>query len=197
MKDFKYYVIFGISLIAFVYVAVFMPSIPLKEEHADEQWYSDAENQTDFFENGIQDLDIVKQRYNGKIEFSTLNVDLNVSIGMLKSIYTNYSNTVNEYDKNKVKLFEEYGIDNYIEFDALYSSVESIISDNKDAKIKTVQVLNNSIIQSDNGIIFNVDVTYTNDKKQTLIVVFYNEEHMLEAINGPKTTFKILPKVEG
>lgn len=198
MKDFKYYVIFLIALLIFIYVAAFMPAIPLLENHESDLWYADASEQTYFYEHGIDNINILQEKYKGKIEFGEMKANLTIAMGYLESMYEDYENTREVYGNSRTILFEDLGIESYIEFDLLYNAQEKIFTNKPKLKIETVKIEEESIQPYSDGIRFCVKVVYTDSTEQILNVDWYNEEKLLDNTNNSvKSTFKILPKVEG
>lgn len=201
MKDFKYYVIFGISLMAFIYVVIFMPSVTLLEDHSEELWFSDGENITEFYESGIQGIEKMQNVYKGNVKFSDMQMQLNISIGALQSLSSVYNNTQETYSANKVKFYEEFGITNYIEYSMLCDSMKEIFDKNPNDRVLSARALTDTIIDNANGLIFDIQVLYTSGNVQSFVVTFYNhEQEQLESQTSEytfPTIIKILPKVEG
>lgn len=201
MKDFKYFVIFGISLVLCIYVVVFMPSVDLLEDYSDELWYHEAENITEFYENGIVGVDLLNETYKGEISLGHLRGQLNLSIGLLQQIHTVYEETKESYEANKQYFYENFGIENYIEYNMLYTAIKEVYVKDANDVVDNAHIVANSIKQVDNGTLINVNVTYTSGNTLTLIVLLYNKEQQpLEGVDSTNvfpTILRILPKVEG
>ena len=201
MKDFKYFVIFGISLVLCIYVVVFMPSVDLLEDYSDELWYHEAENITEFYENGIVGVDLLNETYKGEISLGHLRGQLNLSIGLLQQIHTVYEETKESYEANKQYFYENFGIENYIEYNMLYTAIKEVYVKDANDVVDNAHIVANSIKQVDNGTLINVNVTYTSGNILTLIVLLYNKEQQpLEGVDSTNvfpTILRILPKVDG
>lgn len=201
MKDFKYFVIFGISLAICVYVVGFMPSVQLLEDHSHEHWFSEAENLTEFYLEGVQGTEKIEQIYDGNILFSDLKMQLDISIGKMQELHSKLANNQEVYEANKMQLYSDFGILNYIEYDMLCDSMKEIFDKNENDKVLSANIVENSINQNDFGDIFEVQIIYTSGNSQRLVVTFYNEEQ--ELLNKQEqegilpTILKIMPKVEG
>lgn len=200
MKDFKYYLIFGISLIVFIYVTFLMPSVELLSDHSDELWFASADEWTSFYIDGVQGIDVVEQRYQGDIKFSDLKMQLDISIGKLQELYRIHVNTLEVYNESKIRFYEDFGITNYLEYDMLCNFMKSIFDNNANDKVLSAKVLENSIRESAEGLTFEVQIVYTSGNLHTLIVRFYNQEQEPLQIQNESTVLptilKILPKVE-
>lgn len=198
MKDFKYYLIFVISLIAFIYVGWFMPSVELLSDHSDELWFANADEWTQFYIDGVQGTDKVKQLYKGDIAFSDLKMQLDISIGKLQELYRIYANNETVYNENMLAFYEDFGIVNYLEYDMLCSFMQAVFDNNSSDKVLNAKVVENSISENANGVTFEVEIVYTSGNLHSLIVLFYNKEQepLGNTDNVLPTILKILPKVE-
>ena len=170
MKDFKYYVIFGISLVLCIYVVVFMPSVELLEDHSHDLWFSEAETWTEFYVDGVQGMEKVKDQYKGDISFDELKMQLDISIGKLQELKSMYANEVNIYEENKASFYENFGITNYIEYDMLCNAMGQVFANSNTNKVLTVNVVEGTAKQNDLGINFEVMVAYTSGLTQKLIL---------------------------
>ena len=201
MKDFKYYVIFGISLVLCIYVVAFMPSVQLLEDHSHELWFSEAETWTEFYVDGVQGFETVQEQYKGDISFDELKMQLDISIGKLQELQSTYANEVNIYEENKASFYENFGITNYIEYDMLCNAMAQVFENSNTNKVLTVNFVDGTVKQNDLGISFEVMVTYTSGLRQKLAVTFYNKEQEplkgVDSTNVFPTILRILPKVEG
>ena len=201
MKDFKYFVIFGVSLIVCIYVVGFMPSVQLLEDHSHEHWFSEAENLTEFYLDGVQGIEQISSVYDGEILFSDLKMQLDISIGKMQELYSVFANSEEVYETNKVQFYADFGVLNYIEYDMLCDSMKQVFDQNSNAKVLSANLVENTIKQQDFGDVFEVQVVYTSGNVQKLIVTFYNQEQEpLQSVGQEHvlpTILKIIPKVEG
>lgn len=197
MKDSKYYLLLIFSICIFLYVYAFMPSVPLLSDYSDDVWVSNPEDVfTDFYNNGVQDTNAIKDAYIGNVSVSSLLTSINIGISSMQTIYKDYTNTTESYNVNASKLFEIYGIENYTEFVNIYNSVKNIYAKNPNDIVNIAIINKSTIINRDKTLNVEMIVDYKSGTRNIYTITLYNDEN-IKVFNGNEFTSNIKFEYKG
>jgi len=197
MKDSKYYLLLIFSICIFIYVYAFMPSVPLLSDYSDDVWVSNPEDVfTDFYNNGVQDTNAIKDAYIGNVSVSSLLTSINIGISSMQTIYKDYTNTTESYNVNASKLFEIYGIENYTEFVNIYNSVKNIYAKNPNDIVNIAIINKSTIINRDKTLNVEMIVDYKSGTRNIYDITIYNDEN-IKVFNGAEFTSNIKFEYKG
>ncbi|MDD4066824.1 MAG: hypothetical protein PHH22_02490 [Clostridia bacterium] len=197
MKDSKYYLLLIFSICIFIYVYAFMPSVPLLSDYSDDVWVSNPEDVfTDFYNNGVQDTNAIKDAYIGNVSVSSLLTSINIGISSMQTIYKDYTNTTESYNVNASKLFEIYGIENYTEFVNIYNSVKNIYAKNPNDIVNIAIINKSTIINRDKILNVEMIVDYKSGTRNIYDITIYNDEN-IKVFNGAEFTSNIKFEYKG
>lgn len=199
MKDAKYFVLLIVSIVIFVYTVAFMPSVKLLSDYSQDDWVSNPEDLTNFYTEGIQNIDVLNDKYSGSISLKELCLTLELSIGRMQELGEKYDNTQATYEANKYDFFEIYGVKKYDEYKLLCDSLIKVYSINAKDIVSYVIVDGDTINNLDgNDLSFQIIVEYVTGLRNTYNVTFYNNYNNITNDQGNIVTanIKILPKEE-